>query len=67
MSIRKNLNAIAWSFLVFFLISGCGAVPAILGGVSVLGVEYTFSNKARKVYPIKKEEIRYSVTGVLNF
>jgi hypothetical protein len=67
MTKRKKIEVIVHSVLFIFLISGCGALPAFLGGGSILGVEYAFINKTRRVYPIDKDGIRAYVVNVLEF
>jgi hypothetical protein len=65
MMIRNNLEVITRSLLVAFIVTGCGAAPAIFGGGSVLGVEYALINKTKRIYALKKEKIRVFVKKVL--
>lgn len=46
-------------------IFGCISVPVAVTGGSVLGIEYTLTNKAKKVFPNKKDDVYLSVKKAL--
>lgn len=47
-------------------LSGCFSVPVAVTGGSVLGIEYTLSNKARTVFPNTRDDVYFSVKKALS-
>lgn len=63
------IHKIFWAravFLLCFVLSGCALFPAALVTASAVGVEYSFSNVAYKVFPEKLSHVRKGVDAAVS-
>ena len=62
---RCNLFFLSVFLIIILFISGCAIIPAALVTASVVGVEYSLTNVASKVFPVERFQAQEAVKNAV--